>query len=52
VKWRRPVKPGDQLRFELEITQIRGRVCKMRGIALVDGEVACEADMGAMVVDR
>ena len=52
VKWRRPVKPGDQLRFELEITQIRGRVCKMRGIARVDGEVACEADMGAMVVDR
>jgi UDP-3-O-[3-hydroxymyristoyl] N-acetylglucosamine deacetylase / 3-hydroxyacyl-[acyl-carrier-protein] dehydratase len=52
VKWRKPVKPGDQLRFELEITQIRGRVCKMRGVALVDGEVACEADMGAMVVDR
>ena len=52
VKWRRPVKPGDQLRFELEITQIRGRVCKMRGVALVDDEVACEADMGAMIRDR
>jgi UDP-3-O-[3-hydroxymyristoyl] N-acetylglucosamine deacetylase/3-hydroxyacyl-[acyl-carrier-protein] dehydratase len=52
VKWRKPVKPGDQLRFELEMLQIRGRVCKMRGIARVDGEVVCEADMGAMVVDR
>jgi UDP-3-O-[3-hydroxymyristoyl] N-acetylglucosamine deacetylase/3-hydroxyacyl-[acyl-carrier-protein] dehydratase len=52
VKWRKPVKPGDQLRFELEMTQIRGRVCKMRGVARVDGEVVCEADMGAMVIDR
>ena len=52
VKFRRPVKPGDQLRFELDLTQIRGPVCKMRGIAKVDGEVVCEADMAAMVRDR
>jgi UDP-3-O-[3-hydroxymyristoyl] N-acetylglucosamine deacetylase/3-hydroxyacyl-[acyl-carrier-protein] dehydratase len=52
VKWRRPVKPGDQLRFELEMVQIRGRLCKMHGIARVDGETVCEADMGAMVIDR
>jgi 3-hydroxymyristoyl/3-hydroxydecanoyl-(acyl carrier protein) dehydratase len=52
VKFRRPVKPGDQLRFELEVTQIRGPVCKMRGLAKVDGEVVCEADMAAMVRDR
>ena len=52
VKFRRPVKPGDQLRFELEMTQIRGMVCKMRGIARVDGEVVCEADMAAMMRDR
>jgi 3-hydroxymyristoyl/3-hydroxydecanoyl-(acyl carrier protein) dehydratase len=52
VKFRRPVKPGDQLRFELEMTQIRGMVCKMRGIAKVDGEVVCEADMAAMVRDK
>ena len=52
VKWRKPVKPGDQLRFELEIIQIRGRVCKMRGIAKVEGELVCEADMAAMVRDR
>ena len=30
VKWRRPVKPGDQLRFELELLQVRGMMCKMR----------------------
>ncbi len=52
VKWRRPVKPGDQLRFELELTQVRGRVCKMRGEAKVDGELVAEADMAAMVRDR
>ena len=52
VKFRRPVKPGDQLRLEANILQIRGMVCKMRGVAKVDGEVVCEADMAAMVRDK
>lgn len=52
VKFRRPVKPGDQIRFELDVTQIRGMVCKMRGVAKVDGEVVAEADMAAMVRPR
>ncbi len=51
VKWRRPIRPGDQLRFEVETVQVRGRMCKMHGVARVDGDVACEADMGAMVMD-
>jgi UDP-3-O-[3-hydroxymyristoyl] N-acetylglucosamine deacetylase/3-hydroxyacyl-[acyl-carrier-protein] dehydratase len=52
VKFRRPVKPGDQIRFELDLTQVRGKVCKMRGVAKVDGDVVAEADMAAMVRDR
>ena len=52
VKFRRPVKPGDQIRFELDIVQLRGSVCKMRGVGKVDGEVVAEADMAAMVRDR
>jgi UDP-3-O-[3-hydroxymyristoyl] N-acetylglucosamine deacetylase/3-hydroxyacyl-[acyl-carrier-protein] dehydratase len=52
VKWRRPVKPGDQLRFELDMLQVRGLMCKMRGVAKVDGEIVAEAEMGAMVRDR
>ena len=52
VKFRRPVKPGDQLRFELDMLQIRGMVCKMHGVAKVDGEIVCEADMAAMVRDK
>lgn len=52
VKWRKPVRPGDQLRFELEVVQIRGAMCKMRGVARVDGNVVAEADMAAMLRDR
>jgi UDP-3-O-[3-hydroxymyristoyl] N-acetylglucosamine deacetylase / 3-hydroxyacyl-[acyl-carrier-protein] dehydratase len=52
VKFRRPVKPGDQLRFEIDLLQTRGRVCKIHGVAKVDGEVVAEADMAAMVRDR
>jgi UDP-3-O-[3-hydroxymyristoyl] N-acetylglucosamine deacetylase / 3-hydroxyacyl-[acyl-carrier-protein] dehydratase len=52
VKWRRPVKPGDQIRFELELLQVRGLMAKMSGVARVDGEIVCEAEMGAMVRDR
>jgi UDP-3-O-[3-hydroxymyristoyl] N-acetylglucosamine deacetylase/3-hydroxyacyl-[acyl-carrier-protein] dehydratase len=52
VRWRRPVKPGDQIRFELEVVQIRGPVCKMRGIAKVEGELAAEADLAAMIRDK
>jgi UDP-3-O-[3-hydroxymyristoyl] N-acetylglucosamine deacetylase/3-hydroxyacyl-[acyl-carrier-protein] dehydratase len=52
VKWRRPVRPGDQLRFELELLQVRGSVAKMSGVARVDGEVVAEAEMGAMVRNR
>jgi len=52
VRFRKPVKPGDQLIFELDVIQIRGAVCKMRGVAKVEGEVVAEAEMAAMVRDR
>ena len=52
VKWRKPVKPGDQLRMELEMLHVRGMMCRMQGVAKVDGEVVCEAEMSAMVRDR
>ena len=52
VKFRRPVLPGDQLRCELEMVQNRGRTCRMKGVAYVDGNVVAEAEMMARVVDR
>jgi UDP-3-O-[3-hydroxymyristoyl] N-acetylglucosamine deacetylase/3-hydroxyacyl-[acyl-carrier-protein] dehydratase len=52
VKFRRPVVPGDQIRFELEMLQFRGKTCKMKGVGYVDGQVVAEAEMMAMVTDR
>lgn len=52
VKWRRPVTPGDQIRFEIEMLQFRRHVCRMRGVGYVDGQVAAEAEMMARIVDR
>ena len=52
VKWRRPVTPGDQLVFELEMVQVRGRTCRMRGVGTVDGHRVAEAELMARIVDR
>lgn len=52
VKWRRPVTPGDQIRFEVEIMQLRRHVCRMRGVGYVDGQVVAEAEMMARIMDR
>jgi UDP-3-O-[3-hydroxymyristoyl] N-acetylglucosamine deacetylase/3-hydroxyacyl-[acyl-carrier-protein] dehydratase len=52
VKWRRPVTPGDQIRFELELLSLRRHVCRMRGVGYVDGQVVAEAEMMARIVDR
>ena len=52
IKFRKPVRPGDQLRIEIEIVQLRARVCRIAGVAKVDGVVVCEAEMAAMVRDR
>jgi UDP-3-O-[3-hydroxymyristoyl] N-acetylglucosamine deacetylase/3-hydroxyacyl-[acyl-carrier-protein] dehydratase len=52
VKFRRPVVPGDQIRFELEMLQFRGKTCRMKGAGYVDGQVVAEAEMMAMVVDK
>ena len=51
VKWRRPVTPGDQIVFELEMLQFRRHVCKLRGVGRVDGKVAAEADLMARLVE-
>ena len=52
VKWRKPVVPGDQLIFEVELVQRRRTVLKMRGVAKVDGKTVAEATMMATVMDR
>ena len=52
VKFRRPVVPGDQIRFELDLVQHKERASRMKGVGYVDGHVVVEADMMARIVDR
>lgn len=52
AKFRRPVMPGDQMRFELEMLTFRRNTCKMVGQALVDEQVVASAEFMAMVMDR
>lgn len=51
AKFRKPVEPGCLLDFHVEITQLRGAVCKFTGKASVDGKLHAEASCTAMVAD-
>jgi 3-hydroxyacyl-[acyl-carrier-protein] dehydratase len=51
AKFRKPVEPGVLLHLEVEFVQKRARVCKFAGRALVDGQVAAEANFTAMIAD-
>ena len=44
-RFRKPVVPGDQLIFEVELVAKRSTFAKIKGRAFVDGEVVCEAEM-------
>lgn len=44
-RFKRQVKPGDQLRLEVEVTRLKGPVAKGKAVATVDGEVVCEAEL-------
>lgn len=52
VRFRRPVRPGDQLIFELTLLRRRGLMWKFHGEALVDGELACEGELMATLMPR
>jgi len=43
ARFRKPVVPGDQLRIEVTVLNWRSTAVKMRGVATVDGKLACEA---------
>ena len=52
VKFRKQVIPGDQLVMELTMIKARRSTFKMAGKAFVKGELVCEAEMMAAVIDR
>ncbi len=51
-RFRQPVIPGDQLRIEVRVLKQRDRYYKMKGQALVDGNIAVEAELSCSVIDR
>ncbi len=51
AKFRKPVLPGDQLVMEVKVLNLKGRICKMRGEAFVDGQKVAEAEFMSMLMD-
>ena len=45
ARFKRPVEPGDQLILDVELDRIKGGIYKFNGVARVDGNVACEAQI-------
>ena len=49
ARFRQPVVPGDQLRFEIEIEQRRGTIWRVFGKAFVGDKLAADAQLQAMI---
>ncbi|HXO20204.1 MAG TPA: 3-hydroxyacyl-ACP dehydratase FabZ [Thermoanaerobaculia bacterium] len=52
ARFRRPVVPGDQVRYEVDVLRLRSVYCKLSARALVDGDVAAEAVISSAMLDR
>jgi len=52
VRWRKPVRPGDTLVIEVELTKTRGKIGKAKGTCLVNGETVSEAEVTFMLFAR
>ena len=52
VKWRKPVRPGDTMLIDVEMTKSRGKIGKAKGVCSVDGEPVSGADVTFMLIDR
>lgn len=49
VRFRKPVRPGDQLVLKLQVLKRRGSIFKMKGEALVDEQLVAEAELMATI---
>jgi UDP-3-O-[3-hydroxymyristoyl] N-acetylglucosamine deacetylase / 3-hydroxyacyl-[acyl-carrier-protein] dehydratase len=52
VKWRKPVRPGDQLSIRVKLTKLRGSIACAEGECSVGGQVVSSADLMFAVVDN
>ena len=51
-RFKKTVVPGDQIFFEARLAKFRMGTCKILANAKVNGEIVCEAEILASVVDR
>jgi 3-hydroxyacyl-[acyl-carrier-protein] dehydratase len=52
ARFKRPVSPGDQLIFRMELTMNRRGMFKFKGTAEVDGQIAAEAELICAIKDK
>lgn len=52
VRFRRPVVPGDQVHYEIDVIRHRGNASKLQARAMVDGQLAAEARISSRMISR
>ena len=52
AKFRIPVRPGDRLEYKISVIKHRGRMWVLNGEAYVDGKLAAQAELQAMIMDK
>jgi beta-hydroxyacyl-ACP dehydratase FabZ len=52
VKFRKPVVPGDQLRLEMQLLNLKRSTVKLAGKAYVDSKLVAEGAFLAVLMDR
>lgn len=52
ARFRKPVVPGDQIRFELEVLRQKPKICKVKGKAYVEDTLVADAIISSFIVDR
>lgn len=52
AKFRRQVRPDEEIKMEIENLRIGARMIRQKGVASVDGEIACEAEWLCLVGDQ
>jgi 3-hydroxyacyl-[acyl-carrier-protein] dehydratase len=52
AKFRKPVRPGDRLEYRVSTIKHRGKIWQLKGEAYVDDELAAEAELKAMTMDK
>ena len=52
TRFKRPIRPGDQLQIEVDLVKRKLNLCKFHGKCNIDGKLAVDAQFSANLVDR